>query len=498
MSKLEALKSRLADVNALGSAVSMMDWDQQTYMPHGGAAARSQHAGILSRMAHEVFVADETYSLILGAKVEASHEDDIAMLRVTERDFQQRTKIPATLVEEKSRLGAMAHEDWVRARANNDFKSFAPTLDRMFAICGEEAECLGYTDHIYDALTDLYEEGATKKSWDKMFDSVRKPMVDLVKRIHDSGIQPDDSFLYGSWDENEQRKFTERLAKDVGFDFERGRQDTAPHPFCTGWSVGDVRLTTRFKDYLGSAIFGTLHEAGHGMYEQGSPIEWDLTPLAGGVSLGFHESQSRTWENIVGRSEAFWKKYLQPLQSHFPALPNLELTTFYKAINKVEPSLIRVEADEVTYNLHIMIRFEVECAILTGALNVKDLPDFWNSKYEEYLGITPPNDAQGCLQDVHWSQGSVGYFPTYSMGNILSYQIWECLERDLSDVDTLMEAGNFKPILTWLQDNVYCYGRKYKPAELIVKISGRAMDAQPYLNGMTSKYERIYGLAVTV
>jgi len=498
MTHFESLKQRLADVNALDSALGMMDWDQQTYMPRAGATARAQHAGILSRMSHETFVADETQNLLAKAKGDATSEDESALLRVVQREMDQKTKIPASLVEEKTSLGAIAHEDWIKARATDDFASFAPTLERMFDICRQEAEFLGYKDHIYDALTDLYEEGATKKGWDAMFSSVRQPLVDLVRRIKESGSQPDDKFLYGKWDASAQSEFTLTLAKAVGFDFNRGRQDTAPHPFCTGWSVNDIRLTTRYKDYLGSAIFGTLHEAGHGMYEQGSPQEWDLTPLAGGVSLGVHESQSRTWENIVGRSKSFWSMFLPQLKAKFPALPGVDLDTFYRAINKVEPTLIRVEADEVTYNLHVMVRFEVECAILTGELAVRDLPDFWNSKYEEYLGITPPNDAQGCLQDVHWSQGSVGYFPTYSMGNILSYQIWECLLRDLGDVDSLMASGNFAPILGWLQEKVYRAGRKYKPAELMTSVTGRALDPKPYLQGITAKYEEIYGLVVAV
>lgn len=498
MSHFDKLKKQLADVNALESALGMMDWDQQTYMPRGGAEARAQHMGLLSRMAHETFVSDETQNALLHASGEASNENDVALLRVVQREMDQRTKIPASLVEEKTSLGAHAHEKWVEARANNTFSTFAPTLEQMFDICRKEAEYLGYQDHIYDALTDLYEEGATKKGWDTMFGSVRQPLVDLVRRIKESGRQPDDSFLYGTWSESAQSEYTQSLAKAVGFDFNRGRQDTAPHPFCGGWSVSDVRLTTRYKDYLGSAIFGTLHEAGHGMYEQGSPMDWDLTRLAGGVSLGVHESQSRTWENIVGRSKSFWTAFLPSLKQKFSALPDISVDDFYKAVNKVEPSFIRVEADEVTYNLHVMVRFEVECAILTGELAIRDLPDYWNTKYEEYLGVTPPSDTKGCLQDVHWSQGSVGYFPTYSMGNLLSYQIWECLVRDLGDVESMMARGEFAPILDWLQKKIYRMGRKYKPAELMTNVTGRALDAQPYLAGITAKYENIYGLAVPV
>ncbi|AIE87491.1 carboxypeptidase M32 [Fimbriimonas ginsengisoli] len=491
-SPLETLKSRLADVNALRSATAMMDWDQQTYMPRGGAEARAEHLGILSRMAHETFVADETRRALDDAQGSAEG-DDAAMIRVTRRDIDLATKLPTKLVEEKSKLAAIAHERWVEARAKSDFAGFAPTLERMFDIVREEAEHLGYTDHIYDALIDQYEEGATAAEVRAMFESIKGPQVALVKKIKEQP-QVDDAFLYGNWDEGAQSKFTEHLAKAVGFDFERGRQDTAPHPFCTGWSVGDIRLTTRYKPYLGSAIFGTLHEAGHGMYEQGSPMAWDRTPLAGGVSLGLHESQSRLWENIVGRSRAFWERFLPGLKESFPAIGDVDLDTFYRAINKVEPSYIRVEADELTYNLHVLVRFELECDVLTGKLAVKDLPDAWNAKYEEYLGITPRNDAEGCLQDVHWSMGSIGYFPTYSMGNLLSYQIWTALQRDLGDTDALISSGDFASILTWLQDHVYSKGRKYSPKDLVRQVTGEAISSRSYLDGLERKYVEIYRL----
>lgn len=491
-SSLETLKSRLADVNALRAATAIMDWDQQTFMPRGGAEARAEHLGILSRMAHETFVSDETRLALEKARDEANG-DDHAMVRVVARDLDLATKLPSSLVEEKSKLSAIAHEKWVEARAKSDFAGFAPVLERMFDIARQEAEYLGYTDHIYDALLDQYEEGATAADVKRMFDSIKGPQVELVRAI---GQQPqvDDSFLYGDWSISKQSEFTERIARAVGFDFNRGRQDTAPHPFCTGWSIGDVRLTTRYKEYLGSAIFGTLHEAGHGMYEQGSPIAWDRTPLAGGVSLGLHESQSRLWENIVGRSRAFWNRFLPDLKQSFPALGDVDSATFYKAINKVEPSYIRVEADELTYNLHILTRFELECDILTGKLAVKDLPEAWNAKYEEYLGITPRNDAEGCLQDVHWSMGSIGYFPTYSMGNLLSYQIWAALQRDLGDTDALIESGEFEPILGWLSDKIYSQGRKYTPKDLVRNVTGKPMGAEDYLAGLGKKYQNIYGL----
>jgi carboxypeptidase Taq len=488
----DALKSRLEDLNAIHAAIAMMDWDQQTYMPRGGADARAEHVGILSRMAHEIFTSDETRKLLDKAK--ADDEDQAAMLRVVKRDLDLATKIPTELVAEKSRLAAIGHEKWVQARANNDFGGFAPTLERMFEIAREEANHYGYTDHIYDALLDLYEEGAKAADARKMFEDLKGPTVDLVKRIREKPTT-DDSALYGDWDVPAQSRFTEMLVKEIGFDMERGRQDTAPHPFCTGWSVGDIRLTTRYKPYLPSSIFGSLHEAGHGMYEQGSPVAWDRTPLAGGVSLGLHESQSRTWENIVGRSLAFWQHFLPSLKQSFPALSGVELDQWYRMVNKVEPSLIRVEADEVTYNLHVLVRFEVECDVLTGALAVKDIPEAWNAKYEEYLGIRPSNDAEGCLQDVHWSQGSIGYFPTYSMGNLLSYQIWNVLKRDLGDVDGMIARGEFAPILGWLREKVYSKGRKYTPKDLVMQVTGKPMGAQDYIEGLTVKYVDVYGLS---
>jgi carboxypeptidase Taq len=489
MSSLKVLKERMADVNALSSAIAIMDWDQQTYMPRGGAEARANHLEALSRMRHEAFTADETQSALDNSKPES--EDDEALIRVLKRELALATKLPTELVAKKTKLSAIAHEEWAQARRTNKFELFAPTLEKMFDICREEAECLGYTDHIYDALTDQYEEGASAADWRAMFEAIKGPQVELVKAIQAQG-PVDDAILFGDWDRSKQSDFTEKIVKAIGFDFSRGRQDTALHPFCTGWSVNDIRLTTRYLPYIGSAIFGSLHEAGHGMYEQGSPQAWDLTALAGGVSLGLHESQSRTWENIVGRSKAFWSKYLPDLQSSFPELAGLSLDEFYKLINKVKPSLIRVEADELTYNLHVMVRFEIECDVLTGALAVKDMPEAWNAKYEEYLGVRPPTDSEGCLQDVHWSMGSIGYFPTYSMGNILSYQIWNALSKDVQNPFEKIAEGNFEPILHWLQTNMYSKGKKHSPKELIQQMTGEPMNPKYYLDGLEAKYREIY------
>lgn len=483
----------MADVDALNASIALMDWDQQTYMPRGAAEARSEHVGILSRMAHETFTAETTQRLVEEAAKVAESDDDQALVRVVRRNLDLNLKIPTSLVEERTRLAAIAHEEWVAARANNDFKSFIPTLERMFEIARQVAEHLGYKEHIYDALLDQYEEGATAADAQAMFDAIRGPQVELVRQISERP-QVDDTFLYGEWDITTQSQFTEKLVKAIGFDFNRGRQDTAPHPFCTGFSVNDIRLTTRYKPYLGSAIFGSMHEAGHGMYEQGSPNEWDRNPLAGGVSLGVHESQSRFWENVIGRSKGFWSHFLPGLKSAFPQLGDVDLETFYRAINKVEPSYIRVEADELTYNLHVLVRFEIECDVLTGTLAVRDLPEVWNAKYQQYLGVTPRNNAEGCLQDVHWSQGSIGYFPTYSMGNLLSYQIWTTLRKDISNADDLIAAGDFRQILHWLQEKIYRQGKKYSPRDLAMKVTGSTLSADDYLAGLSAKYREIYGI----
>lgn len=492
-SGLSKLKSRMEDCNAINAAIAMMDWDQQCFMPKGGAEARANHVSLLSRMSHEIFVADETQRALEDAQNEVTPgTDDAALVRVLARHMKLKTKFPAELVSRKSKLCAEGHEAWVEARASNNFVGFAPLLAELFEIAKEEANLLGYTNHIYDALIDMYEEGATHAQCEQMFSTLRAPTVDLVAKIKASPAQPDDSPLYGDWDKEVQRKFTEYLLHSIGFDMNRGRQDTAPHPFCTGWSVGDIRLTTRFKDYLPSAIFGTMHEAGHGMYEQGSPMEWDRTALAGGVSLGVHESQSRLWENIVGRSPAFIEWMYPEFVKAYPAMGAFSTDQLYKMINKVEPSFIRVEADEVTYNLHVMVRFEVESAILEGKLAVKDLPEYWNAKYTEYLGVTPKNDAEGCLQDVHWSMGSIGYFPTYTMGNLLSAQIWNKLVADLGDTDALIRQGNFAPILGWLKEKVYSKGSKYPPQELIQMVTGKPMAADDYVPMITKKYSAIY------
>jgi carboxypeptidase Taq len=493
MKALDELKIELYDLNALNAAGSLMGWDQQTFMPAGASEVRSEHVSVLTRMAHEKQTSMRFRALLEEAEntVEPG-SDDADMLRVVRRDFDYATKLPGDFVEEKSRVTSRAHEIWVDARKQNDFSHFAPILEQIVEFERREADLLGYENTPYDALIERFEEGTSTAEAKRVFDQLVPATRELLDKIRNSPVNPDAEGLVGDWAPERQRPFTETIVQAVGFDFNRGRQDTAPHPFCSGTSRTDIRLTTRFLNNIESAIFGSLHEAGHGMYEQNQNPEWDRLPLSGGVSMGVHESQSRLWENIVGRSKAFWQRFLPELQEIFPELYRYDLDSWYAAINKVQPTLIRVEADEVTYNLHIAVRFELEQALMNKELSVHEIPEAWNSKYEEYLGIRPDSDSNGCLQDVHWSFGGFGYFPTYTYGNLLSHQIWAKLKQDIPNPDELIARGEFAPILNWLTENIYRWGKKYRPQELMLKVTGKSMNADDYIAAMNRKYGEIY------
>ena len=495
-SKFSALKEKFYEINALQSASHLMEWDQQTYMPNGAAEARAEHLGILSRLAHQVLISDGTQKLVEEAAKEVEPgSEEAAFVRVVQRQLDLATKIPTRLVEEKSKLISKAHNIWVTAKKTSQFKPFEPYLQQIFELSQEEANHLGYKEHIYDALIDQYEEGTTTAECKQVFESIKQPLVSLVHQIKEKGQQPDDKILHkGEWDQRTLEQIIKEMLQTIGFDLQRGRVDLSAHPFCTNWSLTDVRLTTRYVPYPSSAILTCLHEGGHGMYEQGSSKKWDRTPLEGGVSLGVHESQSRLWENIIGRSYAFWQYFLPKFIPAAPALANVKLEDWYRANNKVEPTFIRVESDEITYNLHVLLRFELECDILSNKLAIHDVPEAWNAKMKEYLGITPPDHAHGCLQDVHWSEGLIGYFPTYTIGNLLSYQIWDTLCNEITNTKELIAKGNFKPILTWLQEKIYQHGKRYSPKDLTQKITGKPLGATNYLEGLSKKYKEIYQL----
>jgi len=497
---LPQFKAHFARIDRLTQINSLIDWDQQTYMPSGAAVARAEQSATLSELIHELYTGEKTAQLLTQCESELAGQDpdsdDVRLVAVARRNYDRKTKLPTELVAEIARHTALSQELWVRARARNDFDAFAPALEKMMDLARQQAEHLGYKSHIYDALIDQYEPGTTQADVAAMFAVIKPQLIALTRAIADSGRQVDDRVIYGEFATDRQRALTLDILKAIGYDLQRGRQDEAAHPFCTNFSRDDVRITTRFApDYLGQSIYASMHEAGHAMYEQGSPVAYEATPLSGGASLGVHESQSRLWENLVGRSRAF-SRYLFPhLQQAFPAaFVNADVESYYRAVNKVQPSLIRVEADEVTYNLHILLRFELECDLLTGSLAVEDLPDAWDAKMQEYLGITPHTDGEGCLQDIHWAGGLIGYFPTYSIGNLLSGQLWHAITQALPDLDAQIEHGEFTPLLAWLREHVHGYGNKFLPRELVPKATGEPLNSRYYLDYLHAKYKDIYGI----
>lgn len=493
------LLARLEQIEDLNNSIAVLNWDLEVKMPPGGNKARARQLATLSRLRHELFTSDETRRLLEAAESEMSgasyDSDEAAMLRVTRHDFDQQTKLPTDFVAEFTRLTAEAHDIWARARADSNFRHFQPSLTAINDMVMRQADMLGYGDHPYDALIDQYERGMTTAEVRRIFESHKADLVDLIGRIGKVEDRVSSAAVRQDFDIAKQREFGLWVIEKFGFDFKRGRQDVSVHPFCTNFSRNDVRLTTRFhNDFLNPALFGLMHEAGHGMYEQGSPEAWDGTPLAGGTSLGVHESQSRMWENIVGRSREFWQWAYPKLQQTFPQLANTSLDTFYRAVNQVERQFIRVEADEATYNLHIMLRFELECDMVSGKVKISDLPEEWNDRFEAYLGVTPPNDRLGVLQDVHWSFGGIGYFPTYALGNLLSVQYFNTALKEHPTMPDEFAQGKFDTLLTWLNKNIHQYGRKYTSQELTRRVTGGAIDAAPYVAYLEKKYADVYNL----
>lgn len=500
MGSLEQLRTKLAEITDLNGAVSLLGWDQHTYMPPGGAAARAEQLATLEKLSHEMFIADEVGELIEAASAEVSslayESDDASLVRVTRRDYEKARKVPPALVAEIARSTSTGMEIWVKARTDSNFRAFHPILQKIFVLQRELAKSLGYEEQIYDALLDRYEPGMRTSQIEKVFTDLKKELIPLVQAISERVESVNDTVLHRHYDAQRQWDFGIEVLKRLGYHMQRGRQDKSVHPFTTSFSVNDVRITTRIdENFLPSALFGTLHECGHALYDQGVSPALERTPLRGGASLGIHESQSRLWENLVGRSQEFWKFSYPRLVSLFPeALSDTTFEAFYRMINRVEPSLIRVEADEVTYNLHIMIRFELEVELLEDRLLVADLPEAWNSRMKRYLGVAPSNDAQGVLQDVHWSNGLIGYFPTYSLGNLISVQLFEKAKADCPDILDRIQQGEFGALLSWLQTHIHCHGRKFLPSELAERATGSSLQAEPYVNYLRRKYSEIYAL----
>ena len=496
--RLDVLKTLLARVADLNAAADVLEWDQETYMPDGAAEVRGHQVATLRKLAHEFFTADEVGTLLEALAPATQALDPVSteasLVRVARRDYEKALKIPAALVAEMAEAVARGKQAWRKARESDTYATFAPHLECLIDLNVQKAEALGYDDCLYDALLDQYEEGMKTATVEAVFADLRARLVPIVHAIAERE-PPDDRVLHQPFDKQKQWDFGLEVIKDFGYDFDRGRQDLSTHPFTTSFSITDVRLTTRVDErYLPSALFGTLHECGHGLYEQGIDLGLDRTPLADGTSLAMHESQSRLWENLVGRSRAFWQRYYPRLQTFFPdQLAGVSLDAFYRGINKVEPSLIRVEADEVTYNLHVMLRFELEQAMVEGRVTVAELPDLWNEKMEEYLGLRPETDADGVLQDIHWSLGAIGYFPTYSLGNLMSAQLFDQAKQDLPDLEARIAVGQFAELLGWLRTNIHQYGRKLEALDILERVTGEGLQAGPWLDYIREKYGEIYG-----
>jgi len=495
--KLEQLKERLGEVSDIGRAASVLGWDQQVNMPPGGNEARGQQLATLSKIAQEKFIADEVGQLIDDLKQEFAGDDsdDAALIRVAARNYDKSKRVPPEFIEEQAIVSSKAFEAWVEARKKSDFSIFRPHLERVVELVHRYISFFPAGNHPYDTLLDDYEPGMKTEEVKAIFDGLRPKQVKLIKAIAKSK-QVKDDFLFKKFNEKKLNDFGVNVITRFGYDWTRGRQDKAAHPFETTFSVNDVRITTRYEDDNPIAmLFSTMHESGHAMYEQGVNPAYDRSPLGGGTSMAIHESQSRMWENLVGRSLPFWEYFYPELKKTFPAqLDGISLKSFYKAINKVEPSLIRVNADEATYNLHIMLRLELEIGMVEGTIAIKDLPEIWNTKMQEYLGIVPPDDVHGVLQDIHWSGGSIGYFPTYALGNLVSAQLWEKIRKDIRGLDDQICKGDFSELLGWLRKNIHQHGHKYEPQALVEKVTGSKITPEPYVRYLTKKYSEIYGL----
>jgi carboxypeptidase Taq len=497
--KLLRLKETLGEVADLSRAGAVLAWDQETFMPPGGVEHRADQLTTVERLGHIRFTSDDVGALLDEAEGEVSRlpfdSDDASLVRVTRRDYEQARKLPLELVGEIARAGATARPVWQKAREEADFSLFAPYLEKNVDLNRRVADALGYRKRPYDALLDRTEPGLTTDQLEEIFAELKQAIVPLVADVARNADAVDDSVLHRDFDPDGQVRYALDVVTKLGYDIERGRQDLSAHPFTIPFGPGDVRITTRVsRDFFNECLFGSIHEAGHAMYYQGVGKNLDRTPLWDGASPGVHESQSRLWENMVGRSAAFWHHFYPSLRSAFPeALKGVDEEAFLRAVNKSYPSLIRVEADEVTYNLHILLRFELENEMLEGSLKVKDLPEAWNARVKEYLGIDVPDDGVGVLQDIHWSWVDFAVFPGYTLGNLMGAQLMERIRLDLPGLDGQIEKGDFGQLLKWLQVNVYQHGRKFTPNELMERATGKPVSAEPWIAYVRQKFGALYG-----
>ena len=503
LATLEPLTTRLLEIRRIQSAAAVLSWDQETYMPAGGGAARAEQIATLEGLAHQRLVSAELETLLTewidpatGQAADSWDEPSRSLLRETWRDFSRAKKLPSDFVIRLSRECSLAQQAWVTAREESRFSKFLPSLKIILGLKRDEARYLGYRNSPYDALLDTYEPGATIAQLAPLFTQLRERLVPLLRRVQASHVTIDDRCLHQSFEQSKQVEFGRLVLTAMGYDFERGRLDLSAHPFTTSFHPTDVRVTTRvFEKDLPSCLFSCIHEGGHGLYDQGLDPRYYGSPLGESVSLGFHESQSRLWENCVGRSRAFWHCFYPMLQHTFPQqLADVPLDRFYAAINRATPSLIRVEADELTYNLHIMLRVEIEQALIEGRAEPDDLPGLWNEKMQSYLGIVPERDAEGVLQDVHWSMGAFGYFPTYTLGNLYSVQFFEQATLELPQLEEEMRAGHLLPLRRWLEQKIHRWGRMFTPDHLARRVTGSGVNPEPFLRYLETKYAELYRL----
>ena len=505
MSAREIILKELRDAAHLQGVEALLGWDQETYMPSGAGPARAEQVAYITGLMHAKLVGEplknaleELIDLETGElRIMTLNDRETRQLKEIWRDYRREAVLPAEFVMELAKHASVSQQAWIRARKDNDFAFFEPFLAKMVALQKEKAKYLASGDTEYDSLLDQFEPDMTSAKVGELFNEIRTRLVPLIQNIQEVKHRVNGSILTKEYDVDQQWDFGISILEAIGFDSNFGRQDRSAHPFTTSTHPTDVRTTTRLSENdLKSALLSTLHEGGHALYEQGLPLEEYGNPLGQAISLGIHESQSRLWENLVGLSPTFWRYAYPKLQNRFQdKLRNTNLDAFYSAMNRVRPSMIRVEADEATYNLHIMLRFEIEKMIINDDFPVAELPQLWNDKMEEYLGVRPGNDAEGVLQDVHWSFGAFGYFPTYTLGNLYSVQFFNQAKEDIPGLVDLFGRGDFSALLTWLRENIHCRGRGRKAEELLEELTGQKLSAQPFMDYLESKYLKIYNLS---
>ncbi|MFH1654034.1 MAG: carboxypeptidase M32 [Pseudomonadota bacterium] len=483
------------DIHRIENSMGLIEWDMEIMMPPKASITRAEQLSTLAGIHHKLITSDELTALITELENEKDlDEHQRANIRLMKRTTTRARKIPESLSRRLKEVTALAHNIWVEARKKADFSSYAEILDKIIRLKKEETNLVGYAEHRYDALLDDHEQGMTLSQLKKIFDPLKEKQISLIDKISKSKVKIDDTKILSDYPEEKQKKLCKEVAELMGFDFEAGRLDVSAHPFCS-CITNDVRLTTRYDNCnFTSSLLSVIHEAGHGLYEQGMPLQYAFTPVATGASHAIHESQSQLMENMMGRSLSFWKYLYPKVQQYFPNLNKIPLEEFYRIINRVKKNLIRVDADELTYNLHIILRMEIEAAIFADEIEMKDLPQIWNEMIFKYLGIKPKDDAEGVLQDMHWSFGGFGYFPSYTLGNIYAAQFFAKAKDDIPNLDDEFSKGNISPLGQWLKKNIHQKGSLYQPADLVKKVTGKEISSDDYLNYLEKKYSKIYNL----